>query len=140
MQVNGRILGMLLLACVVAGCDDDDPPTAPSTPPPATVTETFTGNIAPNGATTHTFSTATGGAVTATLKAIGTDNTLVVSFALGNWTGESCLVILANDRATGGAKLEGTMTGTGKLCARISDVGNLATGQTADYTIEVVHP
>ena len=30
-------------------------PTAPTTPAPA-VTETFTGNIAPNGATTHTFS------------------------------------------------------------------------------------
>lgn len=139
MKVNGRILGMLLLACVVAGCDDDDPPTAPTTPAPA-VTETFTGNIVPNGATTHTFSATTRGAVTATLKAIGTDNTLVVSFALGTWSNDSCLVTLANDRATGGAKLEGTMTGAGNLCTRISDVGNLATGQTADYTIEVVHP
>jgi hypothetical protein len=78
--------------------------------------------------------------VKATLKAIGADNTLVVSFALGNWTAESCLIILANDKATGGAELKGTMTGTGDLCTRISDVGNLASGQTADYTIEVVHP
>ena len=42
--------------------------------------------------------------------------------------------------ATGGAVLSGTMTGLGTLCARVSDVGNMGTGQQAAYTIEVVHP
>jgi hypothetical protein len=139
MQVNTRILGVLLLACIVAGCDDDDTPTTP-TPPTTSVTETFTGQVKSSGSATHTFSTASGGQVKATLKAIGADNTLVVSFALGNWTGTACSVVLANDLATGGSVLQGTMTGIGSLCARIGDVGNIVAGQSVDYTIEVVHP
>ena len=139
MQVYTRILGVMLLACIVGGCDDDDSPQTP-TAPPTTVTETFTGRVTSSGSATHTFSTSTSGQVRATLKTIGADNTLVVSFALGNWTGSACSVVLANDAATGGAVLSGTMTGIGNLCARIGDVGNIAAGQTADYSIEVVHP
>src|SRR5687768_8150048 len=135
---NGRVLGVLLLALAAAACDDEVT-TPPTTPTPA-VTETFAGVVTQNGAVTHSFSTSGGGAVTATLKTIGADNTLVVSFALGTWTGTACSVVLANDLATGGAVLTGTMTGAGALCARIGDVGNIAAGTNAAYTIEVVHP
>ena len=134
----GRLFMILLVAGGAAGCDDDTP-TTPTTPT-VFVTETFTGSVGQNGSATHNFSTATSGAVTATLKTIGTDNTLVVSFALGTWTGSACSVVLANDAATGGALLSGTMTGAGTLCARIGDVGNIAAGQAATYTIEVTHP
>jgi hypothetical protein len=133
----GRLFAILLLACGAAGCDDDTPdtPLAPSVP----VTETFTGTVTQNGASTHNFSTATSGAVTAKLTAIEPDNTVVVSFALGTWTGSACSVVLANDAATGGAELSGTMTGQGTLCARIADVGTIGTTGIS-YTIEVVHP
>jgi hypothetical protein len=136
--LSGRILAILLLAGMAAGCDDETPttPTTPTVP----VTETFTGQVVQSGSATHNFSTTTSGAVTATLKSIGTDNTLVVSFSLGTWTGSACSVVLANDAATGGAALAGTMTGAGTLCARIGDVGNIAAGQTVAYTIEVTHP
>ena len=133
----GRLFMILLVAGGAAGCDDDTP-TTPTTPT-VFVTETFTGSVGQNGSATHSFSTATSGAVTATLKTIGTDNTLVVSFALGTWTGSACSLVLANDAATGGASLQGTMTGQGTLCARIGDVGNIGT-TAASYTIEVVHP
>ena len=136
--LSGRILAILLLAGVAAGCDDE--PTQTPTTPTVSVTETFTGEVLQSGSATHNFSTTTSGAVTATLKSIGTDNALVVSFALGTWTGSACSVVLANDAATGGAALTGTMTGAGTLCARIGDVGNIAAGQTAAYTIEVTHP
>jgi hypothetical protein len=137
--LSGRILAILLLAGMAAGCDDEvtTPPTTPTVP----VTVTFTGQVEKSGSATHNFSMTTSGAVTATLKSIGTDNTLVVSFALGTWTGSACSVVLANDAATGGAVLgPGTMTGAGTLCARIGDVGNIPAGQTAAYTIEVTHP
>jgi hypothetical protein len=132
---------MLLLACAVAGCDDDNTPTTP-TPPAPTVTETFSGEVAQNGAATHTFSVAANGPVTATLKTIGADNTLVVSFSLGNWdtVNAACSVVLANDKATGGAVLSGTMSAAGTLCARVGDVGNIQAGSKAAYSIEVVHP
>ena len=135
---NKRLFAIVLLACLAAACDDDidTTPIAPTLPK----TETFTGIVTQNGAATHNFDVGAGGSVTALLKTIGTDNTLVVSFALGTWTGSACSIVLANDGATGGAILNGTMTGIGTLCARVSDVGNLASGAEVPYTIEVVHP
>jgi hypothetical protein len=88
----------------------------------------------------HNFSTSTSGAIVATLKAIGTDNTLVVSFALGTWTGSACSLVLENPAASGGAILTGTMTGAGTLCVRVGDQGNIPASQPASYTIEVTHP
>jgi hypothetical protein len=129
---------VVLLACGVAACDDETP-TSPTETPPA-VTDTFTGSIAAAGAATHQFSTAGSGKVTGTLKAVGSDDSLVVSFALGTWTGTACSVVLANDQAKAGAVLSGTMTGVGNLCTRVSDVGNIPAGATVAYTIEVVHP
>jgi hypothetical protein len=104
------------------------------------VTETFTGQVVQSGSSIHNFSTSSSGAIVATLKAIGTDNSLVVSFALGTWTGSACSLVLENPAATGGAILTGTMTGAGTLCVRVGDQGNIAAGQPASYTIEVTHP
>ena len=139
--LNRRILAGLLLTCAIAACDDDSLNFVTPTPP-APTTDTFTGTIAPNGAGTHTFTVQGTGAIVGTLKNVGDDNTLVVSFALGNWDASrnACSVVLANDSATAGAILQGTMTAAGTLCARIGDVGNIAAGKTAGYTIEVLHP
>ena len=133
-----RLFVILLAACVVAGCDDDTPtiPVTPTVP----VTETFTGQVTQSGSSMHNFTTSSSGAIVATLKAIGTDNTLVVSFALGTWTGSACSLVLENPAASGGAILTGTMTGAGTLCVRVGDQGNIAAGQPASYTIEVTHP
>ncbi|MGH8638567.1 MAG: hypothetical protein ACREUZ_15630 [Burkholderiales bacterium] len=139
--LNTKLLGALLLSCALAGCDDE--PTTPTNPTPANpVTDTFSGTVTQNGAGTHNFAVSTGGAVTATLKTIGTDNTLVVGLSLGNWnsTASSCSIVLANDAATGGAVLTGTMTASGTLCVRIYDVGNITGGSPASYSVEVVHP
>ena len=135
---KGRLMAVVLLAFFAAACDDDTV-TTPITPT-VPKTESFSGVVTQNGAQTHNFDAGGAGAVTATLKAIGTDNTLVVSFALGTWTGSACSVVLANDAATGGSVLTGTMTGIGTLCARVADVGNVSAGAGATYTIEVVHP
>ena len=101
-------------------------------------TESFSGVVTQNGAATHNFDVGAAGSVVATLKTVGSDNTLVVSFALGTWTGSACSIVLANDAATGGAILTGTMTGIGTLCARVGDVGNVPSGPGEAYTIEVV--
>ena len=135
---NRRLIAIVLLAFVAAACDDEDPiaPITPTVPK----TESFSGVVTQNGAQTHNFDTGAAGAVTALLKTVGTDNTLIVSFALGTWTGTACSIVLANDAATGGAILTGTMTGIGTLCARVGDVGNVPSGPGVAYTIEVVHP
>jgi hypothetical protein len=135
---NGRFIAILFAACAAAGCDDEikTTPVTPTVP----VTETFSGQVAQSGSSIHNFSTSRSGAVVATLTAIGTDNTTVVSFALGTWTGSGCSLVLENAAATGGAVLTGTMTGAGTLCVRVGDQGNIGAGQPAAYTIEVTHP
>ena len=136
--LNGRLMVIVLLAFLAAACDDDIT-TTPITPT-APKTESFSGVVTQSGATTHNFDVGAAGSVVATLKSIGADNTLVVSFSLGTWTGTACSIVLANDAATGGAILTGTMTGIGTLCARVGDVGNVPSGPGVAYTIEVVHP
>jgi hypothetical protein len=138
--LNSRVLAVLVLACAVSACDDDTLTTPSITPP--TVTDTFTGAIMQNGASTHSFNVSTAGSVKATLKTVGTDNTLVVGFSLGTWNTvtESCSIVLANEAATAGAVLQGTMTGTGTLCLRMFDVGNVVAPSTAPYTVEIEHP
>jgi hypothetical protein len=134
--------GVLLVGVVglaAAACDDELPsvPTGPSNP----VTETFSGNVGQNGAQTHTFATASSGEVRATLKEVAPDSSLVIGFSLGNYnpTTSTCQIVLANDTATGGSLLAGTMSGRGDLCLRVYDVGNIAATPAA-YTVEVVHP
>lgn len=138
--LNSRMLAVLLLALAVSACDDDTP-TIPTTPT-VIVTESFIGAVTQNGATTHSFSVSTAGTVKATLKAIGSDNTLVVGFSLGTWNTvtSSCSIVLANDAATGGSVLQGTMSGTGTLCVRLYDVGNVVAPDAAPYTVDVEHP
>ena len=127
-----------VLAMGMAGCDDEVPtaPTGSSNP----VTENFSGSVTQNGAQTHTFSTAASGEVRATLKELSPDSSLVLGFSLGNWnpTTSACQIVLANDAATGGSLLTGSMSGIGNLCVRVYDVGNIARAVT--YTVEVVHP
>lgn len=143
MLTSWKIRMVLVAAVAVGAAACDDEAATPTTPTPApTVTETFTGSVTQNGAQTHSFSTAAGGTVTATLKAIAPDNAVVMGFSLGSWntTTSACSIVKANDAATAGAVLSGTMTGIGSLCVRLYDVGNILSTTPAQYTVEVVHP
>ena len=135
-----RALAAVVLAMAVGACDDE--PNLTPTTPTVIVTDTFTGAVLQNGATTHSFNVGSTGTVKATLKAIGADNTLVVGFSMGTWiaSSNSCSIVLANDTATGGSVLQGTMTGVGSLCVRMYDVGNVIAPAGASYTVEVEHP
>jgi hypothetical protein len=137
--LNRQSLAIVLLAFALGACDDT--PELPTTPTPDPKTETFTGTVSQGAGDTHDFSVAAGGRVVATLKTIGTDNTLVVGFLLGNWnsTAGSCSVVLLKDDATAGAVLTGTMTAAGPLCVRVYDVGNITSTPVA-YSVEVLHP
>jgi hypothetical protein len=140
MSVLKRILGVLLLAGVVAGCDDEPTPTTPTPADPKTAL--FAGTVAQNSAAIHTFEVAAGGAVRATLKQIGADNTLVVGLDLGNWNtvSSTCQIVLAKVDATANTVVQGTMTGIGTLCVRVYDVGNIVGTAPVPYSVEVVHP
>lgn len=133
-------LALFSLSCVAAaGCKD---PLASLVAPTVsvTVTETFSGTLTLNGATSHPFTVTStgGGSVTATLKTVAPDAASVVGMALGTWNGTSCQVIISNDRAVQTSSVLGRATSTGSLCVRLFDVGQI--GGPQDYEIEVVHP
>lgn len=131
-------LVLLVGGLFIAGCDSTTPTTP--TPPPATVTETFSGNLTLNGATTYPFVTQAAGTVTATLVRLEPTDTAIVGLSLGTWntTTETCHAVMANDGATQSAVLSGTTQTAANLCVRVYDSGSLT--EPAAYTIEVLHP
>jgi hypothetical protein len=133
-----RYVALLCLFALAPGCSDDEPDTPISPTPPATVTENFSGSINQNGAMTHPFSTALAGAVTATLTTVSPDSATVIGMSLGTWNGSVCQIILANDKATQGTIVVGTVSTFGSLCLRMYDVGGLT--QPTSYEVQVVHP
>lgn len=122
------------LAATTATCGNDA--TTPTAPDPVAVTVSFSGTLTPNDAETHPFDSQRG-TVTATLLSVAPDSTAVVGFSLGTWNGLSCAVVLANDKATQGVSIVGTVNSTGNLCVRIYDVGTIAEPLT--YEVRVVH-
>src|SRR5262245_56945884 len=129
-----RWLAPLLFAGLVAGCDDDT--ITPIAPDRVSVTETFGGILLPNDAETFPF-TSSFGTVTATLLNLSPDNTIMLGLSLGTWNGLSCAVVLANDKATQGITLTGTVNSTGNLCMRVYDIGALS--EALNYEVRVVH-
>ncbi len=135
-----RLLSLGLCVSVgmlgMAACGNDL--TNLETTPSQTVTELFTGILNPSGGTTHAFAVSSKGTITATLTAIGDDNTRVVGLALGNWTGTSCNLAAANDFAIATMPLTATVSAAGQICARVYDSQGVPDATT--YTLEVVHP
>lgn len=124
---------------VVAACGEDTTPTGPSTnTTPTTVTDTFTGSINRNGAATHAFVASAAGTVSATLTSLGPNEEIVVGFGLGTWNGTVCTVVLARDQAVKTTVIYGNVNGSGELCVRVYDVGNVT--EPTSYEITVVHP
>ena len=138
--MNRKLYPALVLAVALlgAGCDNtlENAP-GPVTPAP-TVTETFEGTLNPNGAGTHTFTTAASGAITATLTEVLPDATTQVGLVLGTWNGVVCATSLAMDPAVQGNQIVGAVSGSGSLCVRIHDNGRLTAPLT--YKLTVVHP
>lgn len=125
---------MLLFAVFAAACEDDVlPPTAPDR---VAVTETFAGTLLPNDAETFPFASQSG-IVTATLLNIAPDSTVIMGLSLGTWNGLTCAIVLANDKATQGVAITGTVNSIGNLCVRVYDVGSLVEPLT--YEVRVVH-
>src|SRR5262245_25067356 len=127
----------LLVAATSVACDDDTPTSIPTPTPPPTTTDTFSGTLNVNGAFSFPFAVVLPGTLTATLTSVS-DNTIAVSLAIGNWTGTSCQVVIANDNALQGAVIPATASTLGNFCVRISDVGKVVS--PVNFEIAVVHP
>ena len=134
--------GVLLAATAVlaSACGDEIPATAPSV---TTINETLTGSVSPASGSTHAFTTLTGGAIEATLTAVGPDSSKNVGFSLGtfNPTLNTCAASYDNPAAVQSFAFKATASSIGAYCVRIYDNGNITTDNVDyTYTITVSHP
>ena len=130
-------LAAMVAAVLFNSACSNSPTAATTTTTPETVTDTFSGTLTHNGASSYAFSVSAAGLVYATLTSVA-DSTTLVGLSLGTWTGTSCTVVLSNDQAVQGTTVTGSVTGIGTLCARVYDVGKV--GNPLDYQVTVVHP
>ncbi|HEY2434142.1 MAG TPA: hypothetical protein VGI12_15815 [Vicinamibacterales bacterium] len=133
-----RGFALAALAALITACGST---TTTVVPTPVIVSETFIGTLIPASAGTFTFNTLTGGAVIASVTAIGPDNTKTVGFSLGSFNGAVCTIILDNGAAAQGFAFNASTSSIGTYCVRIYDNGST----TADnvpytFTITVSHP
>jgi hypothetical protein len=129
-----------LVAAAVASvsCSSPTAATTTTTTTPATYTDTFSGTLTKNGASSYAFSVAAAGTVYATLTSVA-DSTVLVGLSLGTMTSTgTCTIVLSNDAAVQGTSIYGSATGLGTLCARVYDVGKVS--GSLDYQISVTHP
>lgn len=124
------------LAAVTAGCGDSL--TSQEISPSQQVTETFADTVIPGGGKTHLFVTLSKGTITATLTAVGEDNTRIMGVSLGNWSGTACNIAVANDTAITSVPVVASVTAGGTLCARVYDSQGIP--DATAYTLVVVHP
>jgi hypothetical protein len=135
-----KVRGLVLCAAIaLAGACGSSTPTKPT--PPTLVTDTFSGTLTQNGGTTHQFSIAATGTITATLTSVGPDSTKAIGFSLGTLIGTVCQAVLANDAAVQTNALTGSAQIGGTFCVRVYDTGSItaATGPFT-YTVTVTHP
>jgi hypothetical protein len=138
MKLLAQAALLAALALGAAACNNGSSSTSPST---ITITEPpFIGTLNVNGAVTQPFAATSFGTATITLNSLdpNPDNTAKVSMALGTWNGAACAIVIANDAATAGTVLLGTITAAGNLCVRMSDPGIL-TGPVT-FNVSIVHP
>jgi len=135
---------LIAVAVVAMGACSNDTLSSLTTPTtPLSFTDTFTGTLSKNGAFTHSFTTASLGAITATIVSLQPTTSQVLGMSLGVWTGSVC----STSPATGGASSDVASTGSsitlnataaGSLCVRLYDVGFI--DQPVLYTLQVTHP
>ena len=127
-----------IVGAVTFGACNNTTPVTPTTTPAPTTTDTFNGTLNPNGARIFPFTVQAAGTLTATLTTVTPDSTIVVGLDLGTWNGTACQIIIANANAVQGAVVTGSAGGSGTLCVRVYDVGNLTANE--DFVVTVVHP
>ena len=140
-RFTSRLLLLVALAVVAAGCGNSDSSGDTSTAPaPITFTDSFTGILTLNGATTHPFTVTATGSITAQLTSLKPDSARPVGLSLGTWNGSICQVGpgLFNDKSIQGSVVIGETQTVGDFCVRIYDAaGTVVDPET--YVIDVAH-
>jgi hypothetical protein len=140
-----NVRAILLMAAVLAtsACSNDTLSSLTTPTTPTSFTDTFTGTLSKNGAFTHSFTTASLGAVTVTILSLAPTSSQILGLSLGVWNGSSCSTTPAtggasSDVATQGSSITLNASAAGSLCVRLYDVGFI--DQPVLYALQVTHP
>jgi hypothetical protein len=137
-----RAAAAFLFAAAMAGaltaCKD---PFAPQVPSPANKTETFSGSFGQGGSVVHSFAVSAYGPITITMTSVGPLASMGLGVSLALWDGSNCgAALITNINAKAGTDvLTGNVQAT-NYCVRVYDSGNIPTGWTVTYTLDVKHP
>ena len=130
-----------LLSIWLAACGSDT--TSPTSSNPVLATDTFSGSIEQNGSAVHAFTvTDSGYTVLVGFTSLSPSSVTALGLGIGSWdasTSSCSLNVSQNDAArSGNTALSGT-SNSGSYCVRVYDGGNIPSGVTAAYTVQVQH-
>jgi hypothetical protein len=135
---------LVAVAVLAMGACSNDTLSSLTTPTNPTIfTDTFTGTLSQNGSFTHSFTTASLGAVTVTILSLAPSSTQIVGLSLGVFNGSACSTSpqtggSSSDTATSGSSITLNASAAGSLCVRLYDVGFITSPVL--YTLQVTHP
>ncbi len=143
-----RLAVLAMPAVLVAGvgtwtaCSNTSTPTTPTVTGPVT-TETFSGSIDQGGSAVYSFAVKTGGlTVLAGYTSITPTSVTALGMGIATWdaTTSTCgLNQTQNDTAKAGSTALNGTADAGNYCIRVYDGGNIPTGVTASFTVQVQH-
>ena len=138
------VRAILAVAVLATGACSNDTLSSLTTPTNPTIfTDTFTGTLSQNGSFTHSFTTASLGAVTVTIVGLAPNASQIVGLSLGVWNGSACSTSpqtggSSSDTATTGSSITLNASAAGSLCVRLYDVGFITAPVL--YSLQVTHP
>jgi hypothetical protein len=135
---------LVALALGVSGCNNSNNSNSTG-PTPTLVTETYSGSLVQGGTFTHQPFTVTssGNQLLAGFTAIGPATVTALGIGIGAWdpTASTCGLNQTQVVAApvGSTAISATGVPAGAYCVRVFDGGNVGTGTTATYTVQVQH-
>jgi hypothetical protein len=144
-----------LLACTIValalplnGCGDNTTPTSPTDTTPTetavdpTTSLTFTGTLSVNSAAFYSFDVTQYGTVNLTLQNVGgvsgVPESVWVGLGIGVPDGTDCSTTTSTNTQAGSGPHVSSVLSAGTYCARIYDVGNLAS--PTPFNVLIAHP
>lgn len=130
------LAGTLVIAALAAGCGSDS--TTPTTPTPSgTMSETWSGVVAPGGQTSRSFTVNNSGTITVTLTSAGA--TFGLGVGLPRVTGGGCRLGVAVNASSSTTPQISTQAEAGQYCVEVYDLGTV-TGDPVGFALKIDHP